>query len=70
MSYTLTIETEFNYTAYLYSDAKTSTIEVKSFETKKEAQKELRRMIKVEGYTLSNGYYYNSELRTELFKNY
>ncbi|AGO48396.1 hypothetical protein Phi10:1_gp055 [Cellulophaga phage phi10:1] len=69
-TFTITIETEFNRTAYLYNNAQTETLEVKEFETIKEARKEIRRMIREEGYVNHSGNVYNQELRTELITNF
>ena len=66
MAFTLTIETLES----AYSMTTTQTISVLSFETKKDAQKEIRKMIKEQGYKKHAGHVYNSNLNTEIFTNF
>jgi hypothetical protein len=64
--YTITIETVYS----AYATTPTQTLEVRSFETKQEAKKELNRMVKVEGYKKIYNNYLNSKNNTELFLNF
>jgi D-ribose pyranose/furanose isomerase RbsD len=66
MAFTLTIETMESG----YSMTTTQTVKVLDFETKKEAQKEIRKMIKEGGYKKYAGHIFNSNLNTEILTNF
>ena len=66
MAFTLTIETLESS----YSMTTTETISVLSFETKKDAQKEIRKMVKEAGYKKHAGHIFNSNLNTEILTNF
>jgi|GEM_PF-3843381 len=68
MTYTITIEKTALTGCGAYNTS-SQTLEVKSFDSKKEANKEIRRMVKEEGY--KRGYFVNNpNLNTELHLNY
>ena len=51
-------------------DAPSETLGVKKFDTKKEAKKELARMIKEDGYQRHYHYVFNTELATKALTNF
>lgn len=64
--FTITVQT----IASGYSNTTAKTLEVRSFETREEAKKEVRKMMKNEGYKKHYNNYFNPTANTELFFNY
>ncbi len=66
MAFTITIETLESG----YSMTTSETISVSSFETKELAKKEIKRLMKEEGYKKYAGHIFNSNTNTEILTNF
>ena len=51
-------------------DMQSKDLAIKSFESKKQAQKEIRQMIKNEGYQKHNGFIFNTDLNRSIHTNF